>query len=205
MRTSLMPYALAAIIVTSSACAVAFNAPSTTLESTPSGTYAIDPSHTSVLFGISHLGFSQYHGRFNTVAGTMQFDAKAPEKSQITVTIDVASIDTNHTELEGKLKGADWFDVAKFPTATFTSTKVEKLTATTGKVTGDFTLHGITKPLTLDVTFNGAGTNPFMNADQLGFSAKGALKRSDFGISQYIPMVGDDVTLAIETELMLKK
>jgi polyisoprenoid-binding protein YceI len=134
----------------------------------------------------------------------MNFDAKAPEKSTLTVTIPIESIDTNHAELEGKLKGAEWFDAAQFPTATFTSTSIEKLSDTTGKVTGNFTLHGITKPVTLDVTFNGAGSNPFSNKPMLGFSAKGAIKRSDFGISQFIPMVGDDVSIAIESELQLK-
>lgn len=195
----------ASCVALTSACALAFNAPSTKLDGVPSGTYEIDPSHTSVQFGISHLGFSSYQGRFNTTAGTLTFDAKAPEKSTLNVTIDAASIDTNHTELEGKLKGADWFDTAKFPTATFISTKIEKLSDATGTVTGDFTLHGVTKPVTLSVTFNGAGNNPFANVPQLGFSAKGTIKRSDFGISQYLPAVGDEVSIAIEAELHHKK
>lgn len=195
----------ASTIALTSACALAFNAPSTALDGVPSGTYVIDPSHTSVNFGISHLGFSTYQGRFNTIAGNLEFDAKAPEKSSIVVTIDAASIDTNHAELEGKLKSADWFDTAKFPTATFTSTKVEKLSDSNGKIMGDLTLHGVTKPVTLDVTFNGAGNNPFANVPQLGFSAKGSIKRSEFGIAQYLPAIGDEVSITIESELHLKK
>jgi polyisoprenoid-binding protein YceI len=205
MRRHTFAAIAASTIALTSACALAFNAPTTALDGVPSGTYVIDPTHTSINFGISHLGFSTYQGRFNTVSGNLEFDAKNPEKSSISVTVDAASIDTNHAELEGKLKGADWFDTAQFPTATFTSTKVEKLTDTTGKLTGDLTLHGVTKPVTLDVTFYGAGTNPFANVPQLGFSAKGSIKRSTFGITQYIPMVGDDVSLAIESELHLKK
>jgi polyisoprenoid-binding protein YceI len=204
MRTRFIPLIASAAIIATSACALAFNAPSTSLTATPSGAYEIDASHTSVLFGISHLGFSNYHGRFNTVSGDLNFDPKDPQKSTVNITIDIASIDTNHAELEGKLKGADWFDVAKFSTATFTSTKVEKLSDTSGKVTGNLTLHGVTKPLTLDVTFNGAGNNPFSNKHTLGFSAKGSIKRSDFGISQYIPAVGDEVALSIEAEMQKK-
>ncbi|MBX9725788.1 MAG: YceI family protein [Rickettsiales bacterium] len=205
MRSHTLAIITASTIALTSACALAFSAPSTALDGVPSGTYVIDPSHTSVNFGISHLGFSTYQGRFNTIAGSLNFDPKAPEQSTLTVTIDAASIDTNHAELEGKLKSADWFDTAKFPTATFTSTSITKLTDTTGKLTGDLTLHGVTKPVTLDVTFNGAGNNPFANVPQLGFSAKGSIKRSDFGISQYLPAVGDEVSIMIESELHLKK
>lgn len=205
MRPSfLAPFAAAGIALTAS-CALAFTAPTTALEGVASGIYEIDPSHTSVQFGISHLGFSQYQGRFNAAAGTLAFDAKAPEKSKLAVTIDIASIDTNSAKLEGELKGDQWFDAAQFPTATFTSTGIEKLSATTGKLTGDLTLHGVTRPVTLDVTFNGSGINPFANVAALGFSARGSLKRSDFGIRQYLPMVGDDVSIAIESELHAKK
>ncbi len=204
MRRSLLALLATSTVALTSACALAFDAPSTSLAKAPSGTYEIDPTHTNVLFGINHMGFSQYYGRFNTISGKLNFDAKAPEKSKIDVKIDIASIDTNNQKLEAELIGEQWFDAAKFPSATFTSTKIEKLTDTTGKVTGDFTLHGITKPVVLDVTFNGAGQNPFMKSDELGFSAKGTIKRSEFGISQYIPMVGDDVALTIETELHRK-
>jgi polyisoprenoid-binding protein YceI len=195
----------ASTIALTSACALAFNAPSTALTGVPSGVYEIDASHTSVQFGISHLGFSSYQGRFNTTAGSLNFDAKTPEKSTLTVSIDAASIDTNNQKLEDELKGTKWLDATKFPNMTFTSTAIEKLSDTTGKLTGNLTLHGITKPVTLDVTFNGGGNNPFMNVPELGFSAKGRLKRSEFGITEYIPAVGDDVSIAIESELHLKK
>lgn len=205
MQPRLISLAFAAAVATTSACALAFTAPATTLEKTSSGIYEIDPTHTNVLFGISHMGFSTYYGRFNRVAGSLNFDAKTPETSRLAVTIDVASIDTNNEKLEGELKSAPWLDAEKFPTASFTSTKIEKLTATTGKLTGDFTLHGVTKPVVLEVTFNGTGINPITQTEELGFSAKGSIKRSDFGITQYLPMVGDDVALTIESELHLKK
>jgi polyisoprenoid-binding protein YceI len=204
MRRTLLAILATSAIALTAACAAAYNAPSTALNAVTSGTYEIDASHTSVQFGISHLGFSNYQGRFNTASGSLIFDAKAPENSKLSVTIDAASIDTNNEKLETELKGDQWFDAVKFPTATFTSSKIEKLTDTTGKVTGDLTLHGVTKPVTLDVTFNGSGPNPFANIAQLGFSARGTIKRSDFGISLYIPMVGDEVSIAIESELQLK-
>lgn len=192
-------------IALTSACALAFAPPSTALDKTPSGQYVLDASHTSVIFNLSHLGFSHYFGRFNTVEGTLEFNATAPEKSTLAVSIDIASIDTNNAELEGKLKSPEWFDATKFPKATFTSTKIEKLTDGTGKLTGNLTLHGVTKPVLLDVTFNGAGTNPFSATQALGFSAHGTIKRSDFGIAAYLPAVGDVVTLTIETEFHHKK
>ncbi len=205
MRRHIALLLASSAITFTSACALAFDAPTTNLEKTSSGVYEIDPSHTNVLFGIAHMGFSHYYGRFNTIEGKLTFDAKAPEKSKLEVTIPIASIDTNNEKLETELKSKDWFDAAKYPRATFVSTKIEKLSDSTGKVTGDFTLHGVTKPVTLDVTFNGAGMNSFMNSEELGFSATGTIKRSDFGISAYIPMVGDDVALTIETEMHLKK
>jgi polyisoprenoid-binding protein YceI len=204
MRRPLLTAIATASIALTAACAAAYSAPSTALDKVASGTYEIDPTHTSVQFGISHLGFSTYQGRFNTVAGTLTFDAKAPEKSALSVTVNVDSVDTNNAKLESELKGAQWFDTTKFPTATFTSTHIEKLTETVGKVTGNLTLHGITKPVTLEVTFNGGGMNSFMNVAELGFSAHGSIKRSDFGINQYIPMVGDEVALSVETEMHLK-
>ena len=204
MRPRFLPVILATALTVSSACALAYNAPSLMLNKTTSGTYAIDPTHTSVLFSLSHMGFSNYYGRFNAVSGTLDFDPKTPENSKLKVTIDTSSIDTNNATLESDLRGSGWFDTAAFPTATFVSTHITKLTDTTGEVTGDFTLHGVTKPITLTVTFNGTGMNPLANKEELGFSAHATIKRSDFGISQYVPMVGDDVALTIESELLLQ-
>ena len=205
MRRSVFAVLATSVITLTSACALAYSAPSTSLKGVESGTYEIDAAHTSVQFGISHMGYSNYQGRFNTASGTLNFDAAAPEKSALTVTVTTDSINTNNAKLEGELKGDQWFDSAKFPTLTFVSSSVQKLTDTTGKVSGDLTMHGVTKPVTLDVTFNGGGMNPLANVAELGFSARGSIKRSDFGISQYIPMVGDEVAISIETEMHLKK
>ena len=174
--------------------------PSTDATIVPKGTYTLDPAHTNVIFKISHLGFSNFIGRFDTIGGELTFNGKKPEKSKLNVKVDPASVDTKVAKLDEILKSDGFFDVAKFPAVTFKSTKVEKLTDTTGKVTGDLTLHGVTKPVVLDVTFHGAGANPMSKAMILGFAAQTTIKRSDFGITKYAPMLGDDVTLIIETE-----
>ncbi len=194
-----------AALIAGSACSLVFAAPSTAPDAAPSGTYNVDKSHANIIFNLSHLGYSRYFGRFNAFDSTLEWDADAPEKSKLSVTVFIDSIDTNHDKLEEELKGAKWFDAKQFPTATFTSTKVEKLTATTGKVHGNLTLHGVTKPVTLDVTFNGGGENPFYKTEQLGFSATTHINRADFGISEGVPMVGDAVALTIEAEYHRKK
>ncbi len=205
MRRHFVALLATSAITLTSACALAFSAPVTTLDKTSTGNFEIDPSHTSVNFGISHMGFSTYQGRFDKVQGSLAFDAKNPENSKLNVQIDANSIDTNNEKLQTELKSKDWFNTATFPAITFTSTSVQKLSATTGKVVGDLTLHGVTKPVVLEVTFNGTGSNPINNVEELGFSAHGTIKRSEFGISQYIPMVGDEVAINIETEMHLKQ
>lgn len=205
MRRTLIPVAAATLAFSAIAYAAPAEGPSTAPGAAPSGSYVLDPGHTTVMFSLKHMGYSNYYGRFNDTAGTLEFDSKAPEKSKLNVTIKTASIDTNHPKLEAELKGDQWLDAGKYPTITFTNTTIQKLSDTKGKLTGNLTLHGITKPVTLDVTFNGAGKNPLNQADMLGFSATGSLKRSDFGVSQYVPMVGDALTLTIETEFMRKQ
>jgi polyisoprenoid-binding protein YceI len=173
---------------------------STDLTKVAKGSYALDPDHANVIFEISHLGFSEYIGRFDKISGTLDFNNTKPEKSKLKVSIDTASIDTKVAALDTHLKTADFFDATKYPEIKFKSTKVEKLSDTTGKVTGDLTLHGVTKPVTLDVTFHGAGTHPMTKKSVIGFGARGTIKRSDFGMDKYISMVGDEVTLVIESE-----
>jgi polyisoprenoid-binding protein YceI len=164
------------------------------------GHYTIDKSHAKIVFSINHLGFSTYYGIFNDFAGSLDLDSAAPAKSALSVTINVAGIVTTDRKLDANLKSDAFFDVAKFPKATFKSTSIELTGEGTGKLTGDLTLHGVTKPVTLDVTFNGSGTPPMSKACVVGFDAVGMLKRSDFGIKNFVPFVGDDVKLLISCE-----
>lgn len=167
--------------------------------------YEIDASHTHVGFTVSHLGFSETYGVFKNVSGTLTLDEKKPEASRIDVTIDVASLDTASEKRDEHLKAKDFFDVANYPTMTFKSTKVEVTGKDTATVTGNLTLHGVTRPVGLFVKLNKAGPSPMDKSKQVaGFSALGKLKRSDFGITTYVPAIGDEVTIAISTEAIKK-
>ena len=164
------------------------------------GRYAIDKSHAKIVFAIDHLGFSTYYGFFTDFEGNLQLDPDAPAKSGLTVTINVANIVTTDRALDAKLKSDAFFDVEKFPEATFKSTSIEVTGDGTGKLTGDLTLHGVTKPVVLDITFNGSGVPPMTQLYVVGFNATTTLKRSDFGITNFIPLVGDEVKLLISCE-----
>lgn len=178
----------------------------------PPGEYKLDNTHASVTFRVDHLGLSRYTARFTDIAGKLNFDPANPAAMSVEATVDPKSLETDFPldkpDFDAELAGPQWLDAAKFPTITFKSTKVEPTGANTAKVTGDFTLHGVTRPLTLDVTFNGGyaagGMDP--SGARIGFSAQGKIKRSDFGVSYGVPApgthfgVGDEVEILIETE-----
>lgn len=190
-----------AALVLAAAPAVAQQAgPTTDLSKVEGGTFAIDKSHARIVFSYNHLGYSTSYGLFTEFAGQLKFDPKAPANSALEVTVDMNSIYTTVPKLDEHLKTADFFDVAKYPKATFKSSKVTVTGPTTGTITGDLTLHGVTKPVTLAATFNGGGMNPAAKVYDLGFNATGEVKRSEFGLGAYVPMVGDDVALTISAE-----
>jgi polyisoprenoid-binding protein YceI len=169
-------------------------------------TYTLDPNHTQVQFIWNHYGFTNLTGQFGKIEGTLEFDATDPTKSSVSATIDIASVDSNIRKLDEKLATSDYFDVAKYPKATFKSTHVEKgSTPDRLKVTGDLTLHGVTKPVTLDVDVVKVGTQPLRKGEAAGFDATATIKRSDFGIKTYLPMVADDVKLHIIAEAVEAK
>lgn len=162
-----------------------------------SGAYTVEPGHTQVIFSLLHMGFTPYTGIFSKVTGTLKLDASHPAKSQLDVTVPVSSLQTTSDVLTGELAQADWFNAAKYPTAHFVSTSVTPTGHDDATIVGNFTLHGVTKPVTLHAHFVGSGTNPLDKHYTVGFEATGMLKRSDFGVSKYVPLVGDDVTLTI--------
>ncbi|URD35638.1 YceI family protein [Methylobacterium tardum] len=161
------------------------------------GTYAVDPGHTQVGWRVSHMGFSNYAGGFSDVSGTLELQPKNPAAAKLSVKIPVASVTTTSAKLTDELKGDQWLDAAKFPDMTFVSTKVAPAGKDHAKVTGDLTLHGVTKPVTLDVTLVGAGVNPLSKKYTVGFEATGTLKRSEFGVKTYVPLIGDELHLTI--------
>lgn len=162
-------------------------------------TYILDPQHSYVMWHISHFDFSNPSGKW-FVQGTLVFDKDHPENSKVKATINVADFVTGIPELDKHLKGKSFFDVAKFPTATFVSNKVVVTGKNSAKVTGLLTIHGISKPVTLNVTLNKEGMSVISNKETVGFTASTILKRSDFGITTLLPGLGDAVKIDIEVE-----
>jgi polyisoprenoid-binding protein YceI len=165
------------------------------------GTYKIDPRHTQILFEIQHMGLSDFFGRFSKVSGQLVFDPAAPESSSLQADVDMTAIDTHVDELDKEL--VSFFKADKFPTASFKATGISRTGDSTGTVTGDLTLAGVTKPVTLNVTFKGARNPPIpFQPYRIGFNATATIHRADFGLTNtmWSSMVGDDVTLLIEME-----
>jgi polyisoprenoid-binding protein YceI len=163
-------------------------------------TYTLEPTHTSVTFQYTHFGYSHPTGKFMNAKGSVTLDETTPANSSVEVSFDISGINTGVPALDEHLKSADFFDAAQFPTATFKSTKVEPTGADTAKVTGDLTIHGVTKPVVLNVKLNKEAVNPMMNKKGVGFTATGTINRSDFGMGKYVPAVSDQVDLYIEAE-----
>ena len=178
------------------------SAPTTALTAQDSGEYRLDQEHASIIFTIRHLGFSNFTGRFNGFDATLNLDAANLEKSSVKVTVNPASVDVHNSTLEATLADTEFFNTRQFPEAVFVSTRVKKTSLTTLDVHGDLTLRGVTKPIVLKAIFNGVGDDPFVRKRKLGFSATTSLRRSDFGMSAYLPDVGDLVKLTIEAEFI---
>lgn len=165
--------------------------------------FVLDPDHTYITFFVSHLGFSDMAGMFRKSEGSFTYDEEAKELKSATITVKTDSVFSNHDKRDQHLRGADFLNVGEFPEMTFVASKAEKTSDTEGKVTGDLTLLGVTKPITLDVTFNKAGNYPFGDGHYaLGFDAVGSFKRSDFGMSYGVDgnIVGDEIKLVIGVE-----
>ena len=162
-------------------------------------TYNIDTGHSTAIFRIKHFGASWQYGRFNDITGTMVFDDADATKSSFDITVKTDSVDTNLDKRDEHLKGPDFFDAAKYPTMTFKSTKVAKGTGNTYKVTGNLTLHGVTKEVTVDVERPGTGQDPW-GGTRTGAEAVLTIKRSDYGISFMPDGLGDEVRLIISLE-----
>lgn len=168
---------------------------------TAADNYKIDPVHTNILFIVDHLGFANMIGQFQSFEGEFTFDGKSVDGAAVKLTVKTDSIDTDHEARDKHLKSPDFFNVQEFPEMTFVSTKFESTGEKTAKMTGDLTLAGVTKPVTLDVTFNKADKFPMdPNVFIAGFSAKGTLNRLDYGVKYAAGAIGDNVTLWIEAE-----
>ena len=161
-----------------------------------SGAYSLNQDHSKILFTIGHFFVSSTEGKFTSFDGTLKFDPAAPEHGAVTIHVSPGSILTDSAARDEHLRTADFFDVARFPTIVFESTALTRNSGKAGKLTGMLSLHGVSKPISLDVTH----LTPDLNADKQIFSATTTFKRSDFGMTNYPGVIGDDVTLNIEAE-----
>jgi polyisoprenoid-binding protein YceI len=179
------------------------------VEGLPAGAYTLDKAHGSLLFRIDHLSFSHYTGHFTRWDASLQLDPAHPENASITATIDPRSLDADNPPAGflNTLRGAEWLNAPQFPEMTFRSTRIERTGPNTARITGEFSFHGVTKPVTLEATFNGGyAGNIYDRHARLGFSAHGTIKRSEFGMTIGLPPpgtnmgVGDEVEFIIESE-----
>jgi polyisoprenoid-binding protein YceI len=188
--------------------------PSVSPNDATAGEYKLDPTHASIVWKVPHMGLSNYTARFTKFDATLNFDPKDPAKNRVDVTIDPTSIRTDYPYNDIKspfgvtenfdqtlATGENWFEATKFPKITFKSTGVEQTGDNSARVTGDLTLKGVTKPVVMDVTFNGSyAKHPMAPIAVVGFSGVTTIKRSDFGMTYAAPQIGDDVQIMVEAE-----
>jgi polyisoprenoid-binding protein YceI len=162
--------------------------------------YDIDASHSGVVFGWNHFGFSNPTARFDKIEGSVLLDKADLTKSTVSITLPLEGLDTGVAKLDEGLKGPDFLDAATYPTITFKSTKVERTGENGLKITGELTVHGVTKPVTLDAKVNKIGIFEIpgvIKAQAAGFDATTVIKRSDFGVTKYVPAVSDEIPVRI--------
>ena len=179
------------------------------LEPPVAGQYQLDLGHTRLLFRVSHLGFSNYTALFTDLSADLDFDPEAPESMAVAAKVRVSSLETHYPDpaldFNAVLTGPEFLDVGQFPDITFVSTKVARTGDTNAEVTGDLTLHGITKPVILAVTYNGGWKDMPLDAGaRIGFSATGSFNRSDFGVGFGVPAPGTTMGVSDKVEIILE-
>ena len=163
-------------------------------------TYKLDPGHTMVLFSWNHFGYSNPTADLGLGEGTLVFDEQHPANSSVEVSLPLADLDTHVPALDEHLKKPDFLNADQYPVVTFKSTEVQPLGGNKFKVTGNLTVHGVTRPVVLDATLNKVGPHPMTKAPSIGFDATASIKRSDFGVGAYVPNVSDELSIRITTE-----
>jgi polyisoprenoid-binding protein YceI len=176
----------------------------------PAGKYVLDPEHASLLFRVNHLGFSNYTARFKRFDAQLEFDPVHLARSSVTASVDATSLETDYPnagklDFNAELQNRDWLDTAKYPHMTFRSTAVELTAQNALRVRGELTMHGVTRPVVLEATYNGGyAGHPKDPQARIGFSATGKLRRSEFGISTGIPAPGTTMGVSDEVDLILE-
>lgn len=166
--------------------------------------YTLDPAHTQVQFSWNHLQYSNPEAGFDDVTGTLMWDADDIANSSVDVTIAADSVHSHVAALDHKLKSAEFLDASRYPKMRFVSTRVERIGDTTGqlRISGNLTVHGITRPVSLDAHLNRVGTYPMLEVPAAGFSASAVIRRSEFGVAEGIPYVGDELKVRITAEAL---
>lgn len=167
--------------------------------------YKIDPTHTATVFSWNHFGFSTPSANFTDIQGVIKVDNAKPSNSSVDVIIPIISVNTNVPALDKEFQEEAWFNAAKYPNITFKSTKVETKDKKHFKITGNLTVKGVTKPVVLDAVLNKQGEHPMAKVPAIGFNATTSFDRSAFGIGNYVPNVGDKITVNITTEATAAK
>jgi polyisoprenoid-binding protein YceI len=198
MPRPILAAAVATLMLGGSLCAATAQEVNADPAAAPSGEYKLDKSHTSVTLKLTHLGLSYYTMRFDKVQGAYSYDPAHPDASKVEVTIDPASVDTGDGGFNRQIAG-QVFEADKFPEIRFVSSALRSTSDGRGVLVGDLTFHGVTKTVNLDVIYNGLGRG-LLHEPRMGFSASTVIRRSDFGVTKYEPMVGDNVSVVIETE-----
>ena len=162
-------------------------------------TYRVDPVHTSITFKIKHLGIANVHGRFTDVSGTLKFDPASAANSAIEIQVKTESIDTNNSKRDEDLRSSNFFDASKYPIIKFKSTSVKKVDPDNYEISGDLTLHGVTRKLQLSALKTGEGKDPW-GGYRIGFETAYDIKRSEFGMTHMLGGVGDKVQMTVSVE-----
>ncbi|HET9864061.1 MAG TPA: YceI family protein [Steroidobacteraceae bacterium] len=198
---------LAAFALSAPALGLADEIPSPSTAAVPAGQYTVDKAHTSLIFRVSHLGFSTYTGRFTDVDAKLDFDPRNLAASRVEVSIDPRSIQADNAPsgFLQTLAGDAWLDADRFPEMTFRTKAVEVTGPKTFRIRGELTLHGVTRPVVLDARYNGGyASHPYEPNARVGFSATGTFKRSDFGVSYGIPAPGTTMGVSDEVKVLLE-
>lgn len=194
MKKLLAAASLAAVMIATPVLAQMPGAPDASRVA--AATYKVDSNHTQAVWSVDHMGFSTLYGMFGGMSGTLELDPAKPSAAKVAIDIPMSGLTTTSAPFAKHLASKDFFEVEKFPAGKFVSTSVV-VDGQKAKITGDLTLKGVTKPVVLDATFTGAGANPMSKAQTVGFHATTTLKRSDFGLGYGVPVISDDVNLAI--------
>lgn len=196
MKMTIVPLALAGSLLFNATAHAQGPANASPTAVTP-GAFVVEPGHTQVMFSVAHMGFTNYGGVFSKASGSLKLDPKALTATALDVTVPVESVSTTSAKLDEELRGDQWLNAAKYPTMHLQSTRITRTGPSTATIAGALTLHGVTRPVTLKARFIGAGVDPLSKAYTVGFEVSGVIKRSDFGVKTYVPLIGDDVDLKI--------